>query len=146
MKTIATVMTLILSGFSLTSQASDGWIDVENISAESLQVDLAAVSVAVSYPGKEISGICGVEIRADSWGRVDPIEKFVKAVNIASDYNDICVTVKDAITVDVDLPHSEGLYMAAFTVKTKNGKSLKEVIRQTLGDNRTVVLIGRSCP
>lgn len=119
---------------------------LENTSVKTLQNENNEMTVFVSYPGRGISGICDIEIVADSFGRQAPIRNLLNALEIKSAFGsnqDSPVKVISSMTLRI--PLRTGGYTDGAVIRTKDGKSLRENIERTLGSNRTVVLMPRSC-
>jgi hypothetical protein len=147
MKKILMVILLGLAG--LPVQASVKQVDVSNTDVINIAVNESSIFASISYPGPTISGICGLEIRADSWNRIRPIKNLLDAVEISAPWENVqpVITVENDMTILIDLSSiaNEMLYATAIQIKTKDGKSVKDVIQTTLGNDRTVVLVGRTC-
>lgn len=146
-KEIAVATLIILGGSGIIAQAApSGHELISNVSLTNLAVESNELGLSVSYPGPSISGICGVEIRADNYNRHMPIQKFMDAVDIPSRFEQgINPRVLNSTTIEIDLQHMNLSYGVWFSVKTKDGSSLKETIKKTLGENRTVVAIATTC-
>lgn len=135
----------------VSASASFAWSEspvlLEYTGLVPVTVDRAVLPLSVAYPGETISGICGVEIRADSYGRGQPIQNFFDAIEIGTDLGDpVFPAVKNDKTILIDLkPSPLQPYGVWFSVKTKSGRTLKQEIERTLGSNRTVVLVPVGC-
>jgi hypothetical protein len=109
----------------------------------------ASLVVLVSYPGSEVSGICGVEIRADSIHRENRVGGLLTALNVTElQGTTLPIHARNAEVIDIDLPNGGFTYM--LQIRTNDGKPLGETIQTALGgepnDPRAVVLVARSCP
>lgn len=147
MKVLAVATLIILAGSGIIAQAAPKQhVLLSNVNTTSLQVSESEIGLSVSYPGPSISGICGVEIRADNYNRHNHIEKFLDAVEITMRFPaDLDVSVVNSTTIDIDLNSHDGSYGVWFAVKTKDGSSLKETITKTLGENRKVIALASIC-
>ena len=146
-KEFAVATLIILGGSGIIAQAKPLNHElISNVSVTNLEVDADEIGLSVSYPGPSISGICGVEIRADNYNRHMPIQKFMDAVEVPSRFEqELHPRVIKSTTIEIDLEYMDLSYGVWFSVKTKDGSSLKETIKKTLGENRTVVAIATSC-
>ncbi|WP_409478392.1 hypothetical protein [Pseudobdellovibrio sp. HCB154] len=147
MKEYAVATLIFLGGSGIIAQAAPTQdVLLSNVNTASLQIEDSEIGLSVSYPGPSISGICGVEIRADNDNRHIPIKNFLDAVEIRSRFEQ-GLKPKDinSTTIDIDLKHLDMGFGVWFTVKTKDGSSLKEAIERTLGENRTVIALATTC-
>lgn len=144
------IMALLIVSISMVGSAQASVPEVMNISNTdmiNLQTNDSKMSLSVQYPGPEISGVCGVEIRADSYNRHISIAGLLNAIEVVNDLGIApVVSVQNDMTVLMDLSSAKWAYGTWFSIHTKNGKSLKEVILETLGENRKVVLVAVGCP
>ena len=143
---LATLIFLCCSG--IIAQASQNQdVLLSNVNTANLQVKDSEIGLSVSYPGPSISGICGIEIRSDNYNRDIPIKNFLEAVEMIPRFEQQVLNPKiiNAATIDIDLKHLDLGYGVWFTVKTKDGSSLKETIKRTLGENRTVIAVATTC-
>ncbi|MES2769680.1 MAG: hypothetical protein V4596_11105 [Bdellovibrionota bacterium] len=139
------IMNISMTGY-LAQASANTVINISNTDMISLQTNKSEMSLAVSYPGSDISGVCGVEIRADSYNRHQSIANLLSAIKVVNNMGvDPVVSIQNEMTILMDLRAAKWGYGTWFSIHTKNGKSLKEVILETLGENRTVVLVGVSC-
>lgn len=137
-------MALAVGSIAHAQSTHDETIYVSNTDRHNLGLDQKSLSVGVQYTGANISGVCGIEIRADSNGRHKTIENFLSAIKIKdSNDNDIDVRILNKLTILFRIP--TGKYVYWFSIETKDGSTLKETIKDTLGDPRTVILLGSSC-
>lgn len=137
-------MTLAAGSMAHAQSTHDETIYISNTDIYNLDLDQKSLSVGVLYPGPNISGICGIEIRADSYGRHKTIKNFLSAIKVKhSNGNDIGVRIVNESTTLFRLPI--GGYGFWFSIETNDGRTLKETIRDTLGNSRTVILLGSSC-
>lgn len=144
MKHIMLVTLLVLAQNSF-GKSSNGRIYLGNTETADLQSDLAELSVTVAYPMEEITGVCSLDLVADSYNRHYPIEKFLDRVEILNFFEQKkqVSTVISSTVIRVNL--RAAAYVDGIIVRTKNGSSLKEAIAETLGPNRKVVIMPRSC-
>lgn len=120
--------------------------DITNMDMIDLNVESSSLSLALQYPGPNISGLCGVEIRANSQGRDKLIHNLLYGVTITNDLGvNPIISIKNDMTILIDLSEASGTYTTQFSIKTFDGVSLKEAIRKTLGENRIVKLVGVTC-
>lgn len=143
MKHIILVTLLVLAQNSF-GKSIDDRIYLENTETANLQSDLAELSVSVSYPMEEMSGVCSLDIVADSYNRHHQIEKLLDRVEILNffELGNQVSTVISSTVIRVNLRPS---YVDGIIVRTKNGSSLKEAIAEALGPDRKVVIMPRSC-
>jgi len=143
MKTLL-VFLMITCGAANASQLAT---DISNVELIDLNIESSSINIQLQYPGPMISGLCGVEIRADSHGRHKAIESLLYGVTIANVIGvEPIVSVKNDMTILIDLTEASGTYVTQFSIQTFDGVSLKEAIRKTIGEDRIVKLIGVSCP
>ena len=132
-----TVFGAILSSFG--AYAADP-ISISNTSVTDIHSDQSSLEVNVYYPGPHLSGLCGIEVRSDSWGRARPISAFLDAIKTS-----IPTQLRGSTAAVIDLKSFDERFMVSFKIETKSGESLNQVIENTLGKNREVVLLGTSC-
>lgn len=149
MKTqLATWLSVILLsiGYSTVQAETNDEIFISNTDIVNLNINESSLAISVSYPGPSISGVCGIEIRADSYGRFQPISNFLNAITI-KDYSGATppITIKNNMTMLIDVYNGESAYLVSFKIETKDGSSLKQTILSTLGESRKVVLVGVGC-
>lgn len=147
MKAYAVATLIFLGGSGIIAQAAPNQeVLLSNVNTANLQIEDSEIGLNVSYPGPSISEICGVEIRADNDNRHIPIKNFLDAVEIHSRFEQ-GLKPKDinATTIDISLKHLDMAFGVWFTIKTKDGSSLEETIKRTLGENRTVIAIASTC-
>lgn len=147
MKEYAVATLIFLGGSGIIAQAAEKQdVLLSNVNTANLQVEESEIGLSVSYPGPSISGICGVEIRADNDNRDIPIKNFLDAVEMPSRFEQgLNPKAINSTTIDIDLKHLDLGFGVWFTVKTKDGSSLKETIKRTLGENRTVIAVATTC-
>lgn len=132
-----TVFGVILA--SLGAYAGDP-ISISNTSVTNIHSDQSSLEVNVYYPGPHFSGLCGIEIRSDSWGRARPISVFLDAIKTS-----LPTQLKGTTAAVIDLKSFDERFMVSFKIETKSGESLNQVIEKTLGRNREIVLLGSTC-
>lgn len=137
----------LTTGLCKTAKASTEDIQfITNTGLINLAVDAPTISLVLPYPGPNISGLCGVEIRADSYNRQKSIKNLLAALSVRKDLGATpIVSLKNNMTVLIDLSAASGSYGTWFSIRTKNGDSLSDTIKATLGDSRLVVLVGVRC-
>ena len=120
---------------------------ITNTNTINLSVKQPLIELGLSYPGPQISSLCGVELRGDSYGRgTSSMQDFFNAIIIKGMLGvEPVVMVKNRMTIDIDLSAAIGSYGTWFSIETKDGSSLKDTIIQTLGTSRTVVIVGTVC-
>lgn len=137
-------MAFATSSFAHAQSLQNETVYVSNMDVFNLDLDQNSISVNVPYPGPTISGVCGIEIRADSYGRQKAIEDFLSAINITHPSgNGLEIKIINRSTLLFRFPL--GGYAFWFSIETKDGSSLKQTIKDTLGNSRTVILLGSSC-
>lgn len=137
---------VVISG-SLGVARSIGTQYITNTNTINLSVKQPLIELGLSYPGPQISSLCGVELRADSYGRgTSSMQDFFNAIIIKGTLGiEPVVIVKNRMTIDIDLSAAIGSYGTWFSIETKDGSSLKDTILETLGTSRTVVIVGTVC-
>lgn len=125
--------------------------EIDNVSLKSINVEESIINVEVSYPGPEISGVCGLEIRLDSYGRFYSIQQFLNEINVGSNFENIdslmTVKITNSMTIDIDFLNTlmeQQAYLAVIQLKIKDGSTFKQKIKDILGDNE-VVITSKSC-
>jgi hypothetical protein len=143
MKTIILIFSLLtLNAHADINHAKE----ISNTSLINLAGYVSEKSFSIPYPGPTISGVCSVEIRADSFRRSDSIEKLLGAIEIVNDLGIVpVVSVKNNMTILLDFTAANNMYGTWFTIRTKGDESLENAIINTLGQDRKVVLVG-VCP
>lgn len=145
MKKIILVI-LICSPQFLFAKTSAPQFDIKNTDRIDLQMDVSSATFGVLYPGSDISGLCGVEIRADSFGREKSIQTFLDSLEVVKTLGVFPkVSKSNDMTITIDLSDAVDSFGTWFLLKTKSGQTFRDVIVQTLGEGRTVVLIGKTC-
>ena len=138
------ILTALWTG---AAQAATQATDISNVSVINLSIEQSSLSLTIPYPGHMISGLCGIEIRSDSPGRAASIANLLADLEINKDFGvDPVITVKNDKTILLDFSAAAGGYGTWFSIKTKDGSTLKQKIKQKLGPQRTVILIGVTCP
>lgn len=128
------------------AQPTDKTLYISNTDIYDLKLNEVKASFYVPYPGANISGICGLEIRADSYRRNQEIKNFLDAIRVTfwiGTSGEAPVEVKNDTTLFWSIP--TGGYGYWFEIETKDGKTLKQTIEETLGESRTVLILGSSC-
>jgi hypothetical protein len=136
---------IVASVFALSSSAFAESILLDNTSLQSLQLNESSVRVMVSYPGHEISGVCEIEIVADSFNRNIPVERLLNEIEVRSGFGEGAIAPQVVSEMALRIPLMTGTFTDGITVTTKSGKPLKEVIESVLGKARRVVVLPRSC-
>lgn len=96
--------------------------------------------ITVSYPGKNISGVCGLEFRTSS--NVNHyILHFLTKVSIenAFTHGDQAVISQKKGEFKIDL-NSDNSYQDGVVIKGIKGESLSKIIKETLGDDELLVI------
>lgn len=142
MKEYAVAMLVFLGGSGIIAQAKPlrQNILLTNVMTIDLQIKESEIGLSVLYPGPSISGICGIEIRADS-----PIENFLNVIEIKSFDPRIQAKLVNSTTIDIDMSTQDMSYVADVSIVTKDGSSLGNAIKKTLGENRTVIALATTC-
>jgi hypothetical protein len=134
------LLTLLMLTFSTLSFSQI--IFLESTDIQDLNLDQSEIEIGVSYPGAQLSGICGVEMRSESY-----IEDFAKLIKIETAWgiDPVVRRVHDSILL-VDLTEASGRYLTSFIISTKNGKTLKENINSMSVNRGKIILVTRTCP
>ena len=142
MKKLLLVTTVLLSGLAVQA-AEHTNVLLSNTRIANVKVNDSKLGLSVSYPGKDFSKVCGIEIRSDSGG----IAKLAEAIIVKEDFGQANGSFKvvSRVTIDIDLADLNGSYGAWLTLETKDGSTLKQTIDRTLGEGRTVIAVTRTC-
>lgn len=145
MKKLVLVTLALLGG--LAAQAADHKdVLLSNTRIASLKVNDNKLGLSISYPGKDFSKICGIEIRSDSNIQNGTIQNLLDAVRIVERFSQGKeIKVINSLTIDLDLSALNGSYGAWLTIETKDGSTLRQTIDRTLGEGRTVIAVTRTC-
>ena len=144
-KRLLLLATLLVGSLAHASTAQS--IDISNTSVISLSNQQPSMSFVLAYPGPRISGLCGVEVRADSHGQAKTIGDLLAALDVKNDLGvEPKVILKNDRTILLDLSAATGGFGTWFSLHTKDGSALEDTIDKTLGPNRTVILLGVTCP
>lgn len=147
MKLLGLSFVLIITGFASAVFAADG-LNLNNTNAVNLNISKSSIDVLVSYPGEDSSGVCGLEIRADSLFRNQPISAFIAKLVITGVHNRETDVVKVMGPTLAVVPLRANSYIDGINITTIDGSSLAETIRRTMGKNgekRRVIVVARSC-
>ncbi len=131
---------LALNSFAQNEVSS---ITLGNTGSLNLQLNQPKIEVLISYPMEHISGVCSFDLVSDAYYRDTPIQNLLTEVELLNPFfkqPDYKVISKTIIRIFLAPTYIDGV-----TLKTKKGITLKEAIATTLGPNRTVVLLPRSC-
>jgi hypothetical protein len=140
---------LFFSGLSFSALAAPKQLDIDNTSYFDLSTETeSSLLLVVQYPGK-ISGVCGLEIRADSYNRAIPISGLQSELQLRETFGakPPILKVQNETTLRMDL--QDGGFQTSIEMKTKSGKALRDVIQESIGAEgitRHVVLVPTSCP
>lgn len=130
MKTTLALLTLVFS-FAVTAKT----ITVEATSIQKLSVKESQVTLLLPYPGAELSGLCGIELRT-TYGDVNRLMGEIEINRPA--------TVLNPHAIEIDLSAHSGMYLAISAVTSKSGAPLAEVIKKALYGGE-VYLVATSC-
>ncbi|MES2802169.1 MAG: hypothetical protein V4654_06725 [Bdellovibrionota bacterium] len=148
MKELTLATLIFFGGAGIVAQAAaHKQVLLSNVSVIDLQkVEDSVLGLSVSYPGPDYSQICGVEIRADNYNANNKIDKFLEAIEIKGRF-ELAPTVKvqNSSTIDMDFTSFNGVFGIWFTLETKDGSSLQSTIKKTLGENREVIVVTKTC-
>lgn len=98
------------------------------------------VSLVVSYPGKKLSGICGIEIRTDFSGDNSPLHELVSKISIKSQFEIPVVAKVSNGSLIIQLTQ-DNVYQEEIVLKSKSGKSLTKIIQALFSPERTSLLV-----
>lgn len=144
MKTLICTLALLI-GFNSQAELIDNDIHLSNTITQDLHnLDNTGLTVRVAYPGLGISGVCAIDMIADSYRRDIPIQKLLEVVEISSLLGDAS-NAKVVSSTIIRIPLVLEAFVDLVTLSTKDGSSLKEAINKSLGENRRVVLMPRAC-
>lgn len=135
---------LILGLLLMIAQNSMARINLENTGIVDLQSDQTEMSVSVAYPIAYITGVCSLEIVADAYNREHIIQKLLDQVDIL-DFSGRQILHPLIVSDTVIRMNLAPSYVDGIVLRARNGISLKEAIRKTLGSDRRVVIRPRSC-
>lgn len=131
--------------FSIPAFAADPTIYLRSTGVVSLSTETPVLSLAVSYPGPSISGICGIEVRATSRGYAADVSVLFAALDFPTDLGvPVSARILNRSTIAVDFGQDQ-TYGVWFSVKTKNGNSLKSEIARTIGPDPLVTIVTATC-
>jgi hypothetical protein len=146
------LVVIILSTFTLGSAArawtTESAIYLDNTSVENINIDESSLSVLVSYPGKSISGVCSIEIVADSYRRERSIESLIAELDFTNPFGPGEVSSKIQVVSDKVARFAliPEIHLDGFVLSPRNKTlTLRELIEQILGKDRKVVVMPRSC-
>jgi hypothetical protein len=142
---------LVMSCFISLFLGTNGWaaealIFLDNTSVESINVDRSVLTVLVGYPGNDISGICSIDITADSGHRYKTIRNLIEKLSIVGAFDPEEVEVQIVSNKTARIALAPLGYVDGFTLSPKDEQiTLRELIENTLGENREIVVMPRSC-
>jgi hypothetical protein len=134
------LFTLLLLAFSTLSFSQT--IFLESTDIQDLNLDQSEVEIGVLYPGLNLSGICGVEIRSSSY--IVNVAKLIK-IEAALGIDPVVSTVHDSIIL-IDLTEASDMYMTSFKISTLDGRTLKENFAPLVVHGEKIMLVTRTCP
>ena len=150
MKIFPFLLAILLSANQNLAAADDFIrIDLKNTETLNLALPHKNIIVSLAYPGLAISGICYLDIVADSYHRDIPIENLlqkvsVERVNLNPNQPDPDISIVSSTTIRIHL--LEQSYVDGIKLSVKPGSSsLQDAISQSLGKRRTVVVMPRAC-
>ena len=139
------LMTVLMAAPALARNDHAG-IRLTNTTQASFLVDEPGLAVAVDYPGMQISGVCAIEIVADSYRRGNAMHRLLAELEIQNFFGD---SKKHGVELVNDTVLRISLivntYVDGVVIVSKDGSTLKQVVERTLGKNRTVIVRPRSC-
>jgi hypothetical protein len=131
---------LLLLTFSTLSFSQA--IFLESTDIQDLNLNKSEIEIGVSYPGPNLSGICGVEIRSSSY--ISDIKNLI-TIETALGIDPVVSTVRDSIIL-IDLSKATDMYMTSFKISTKDGRTFKENFAPLLIHGGKIMLVTRTCP
>ncbi len=135
----------LIVGFLLGASARAEIVHLDNTEIFNLNDERNRVEIMVAYPGKKMSGLCAIEIRSDRFTPI-PLAKLLEKVNLSYVFSEkekpIDIVSHNILRISL-MPLA---YIDGFEISTKDGSSLRKVIQETLGSERSVVAIARACP
>ena len=139
MKTI-TLLTVLLS----THLAFAERLVLDNGANHSLNIENSEVAAFLNYPGLGDND-CGIAIRAHSPIPHPPIANLLKKVTIRGSFgggnSHVAVVSNRSLRIQLRV-HT---YVDGILIKTNDGRSLREVIQETLGGDVSVDISSASC-
>lgn len=133
---------------SVNVWALDSTVYLNNTSIESINIDEPFLRILVSYPGLFVSGVCSIEIVADSYFREKAIRNLVDELNIISAFGSDEAPRRGQIVSDKTVRFNliRESYVDGIVIRPKDESlTLRGLIEKTLGKNRKVVAMPRSC-
>ena len=102
------------------------------------------VLAVVGYPGPQLAGVCGVEIRVI--GAQKPLANLHAALEyIGEGVVDGPLETTLGYLISVDLTPHYDAYVVNVHIRTKSGESLSKVVKDTLGKNAKAILLQTPC-
>ena len=137
---VLSVLIILFSNLGLAMNQ----VYLNNTSQVSLHKDESSMAVLVSYPGKQISGTCSIEIVLDSYWRSVPVSNLLSTMQITGSFHNATqVKMVSSTTLRIDLiPQT---YIDGIVIQSIDGSSLRSAIVSALGAMREVVVRPRSC-
>ncbi len=139
MKLFFTMTALILST-NLYAGLFGITLNLHNTSQVNLSLDTNAVLLNIAHPGKEVSGVCSLEIVTSSRNRGEGFRNLTEELMV---FGTSHTEVISGSILRIDLP--VGRLGASVTLKVRNGNSLKDIIDKFLGNRGTLIVRTRSC-
>lgn len=125
-------------------------IELSNTKFHNLALEEASeVRFYVAYPGPNISGVCGLELRADSPNQVISISTLINKLVFKPYMGNLpLVKVKSDTIIDLNIDDFWGGYGLWFDVATYDGSKISDLVLKELGANTTqreLLLVTKSC-
>lgn len=135
---------VLLCSFNANAFGPDE-VRLRNIDQTTLMISEPSLIATVNYPGASISGVCGLEIIADSYWRGVPMDKLLDQLNVTKIFSEQATDVQVVSSTVIRIGLIIGTYVDSVSISTKDGRPLDQVIRETLGHQQTLILRPHSC-
>lgn len=144
MKNILMVLMSVLSILPSVGSAAD--ITSVSLSTSSdLAVASSSVNFKVDYPGLGKNAVCSIELKLSAHTFATPRElQNVLVVEETFDNREMPIEYVDSKTGTMAL--QLGLYVTAFSISTRDGRPLREVLAENGIFDHDLTLHGQGCP
>lgn len=136
---LLTVLTLGQTSLALSAERTH----ITSTTAVSLKAETPVIGLSLPYPGKELSGLCGAEIRT-STGEITALAQAIRVLK-DSGVEPVAFLSNDRKSILIDLTAASGTFVTEFSLHTIDGRNFVDVINSTLGEGVDVILIGARC-
>lgn len=145
MKSLLVLLTLLVSSPAFAERPNNEPIYLDNVTVLNLAQGKSEMTIFISYAGPTFSGICAIEIVADGMGRHGSVSPLLGALKFTNPFSLRDQPVQDVSGRALRIHFFGDSYIGGVKIQTRDGSSLADVIKNTLGENRRVVVMPRSC-